>query len=219
VRFTRHATELTYDPEKFISIDTEIDILEIRVPEPLNRQQRELIIKTTHTILVSHDVKTSLTEDNKQQTPKDPKKIFVVHGHHTEMRLAVSLMLTKLHLKPVILGERVNQGKTIIEKFEANSDVGFAVVLMSADDMAYLKTSDPSTALPRPRQNVIFELGFFIAKLDRVKIAILKEDIPELEILTDLSGIAYISYKDDWQNQLFRELEAAGYDIDARNLI
>jgi predicted nucleotide-binding protein len=36
-----------------------------------------------------------------------------------------------VNLEPIILHEQANQGKTIIEKFEAHAGVGFAIVLLT----------------------------------------------------------------------------------------
>jgi Predicted nucleotide-binding protein containing TIR-like domain len=61
--------------------------------------------------------------------------VFIVHGHDNATKEAVARMLQTLSLKPVILSEQPNAGRTIIERFEHNSDVGFAIVLMTADDV------------------------------------------------------------------------------------
>ena len=64
-------------------------------------------------------------------------RVFLVHGHDEAMKQEVARILSDLGLDPIILHERPNQGRTIIEKFEKNADVGFAVVLLCGDDMAY----------------------------------------------------------------------------------
>ena len=66
---------------------------------------------------------------------------------------------------PVILHEQANQGRTIIEKLIGESDVGYAVVLLSPDDHGYAVTAGKTAEKARARQNVIFELGFFLGKL------------------------------------------------------
>lgn len=58
-------------------------------------------------------------------------KVFIVHGHDTEMKASVARLLSKLDLEPIILHEQANQGRTLIEKFEKHADVGFAIVLVS----------------------------------------------------------------------------------------
>ena len=119
---------------------------------------------------------------------------------------------------PVILHEQANQGKTIIEKFEDYSDVDFAVVLMTPDDIGYL-ANEESFAKYRARQNVVFELGYFIGKLGRTHVAaIVKGDI---EIPTDISGVLYIGVdnNDAWKMMLAKEIKGVGYNIDLNKLI
>jgi hypothetical protein len=66
--------------------------------------------------------------------PKKSRRIFVVHGHDEGAREAVARFLEKIGFEPIILHERANQGRTVIEKVEAHSDVAFAVVLLTPDD-------------------------------------------------------------------------------------
>jgi len=147
------------------------------------------------------------------QAVRDLSKVFVVHGHDGEVREAVARFISeKLGFEPVILHERPNKGRTIITKFrEEASGGGFAVVLMTADDLG--KTSTAPDLKPRARQNVVFELGFFIGALGPEHVAaIVKGDI---ERPSDFDGVVYISFdQEDWRTKLGRELEAAGYNID-----
>jgi hypothetical protein len=69
----------------------------------------------------------------------DSRKVFIVHGHDREARETVARFIQKLGLQPIILDEQPSQGKTIIEKFETHSDVHFAVVLMTPDDLGTSK--------------------------------------------------------------------------------
>jgi CAP12/Pycsar effector protein, TIR domain len=54
----------------------------------------------------------------------DSRQVFLVHGH-AGAEQAVARFLEQIDFVPVILHEKPNQGKTLIEKFEANSNVGF----------------------------------------------------------------------------------------------
>jgi hypothetical protein len=90
-----------------------------------------------------------------------PRRVFVVHGHDDGTREAVARFLERIGFEAVILHERANKGRTIITKFrEEAADIGFAVVLMTPDDHG--GKAGEATSL-RARQNVVFELGFFIA--------------------------------------------------------
>ncbi len=97
---------------------------------------------------------------------RDLSKVFIVHGHDGEVRESVARFLSeKLGLEPVILHERPNKGRTIITKFrEEAAGVGFAVVLMTPDDLG--KASAAADLKPRARQNVVFEPGFLLEHSD-----------------------------------------------------
>jgi predicted nucleotide-binding protein len=146
-----------------------------------------------------------------------PRKSFVVHGHDEASREAVARFLEKQGIETIILHEVANRGATIIEKFERNSDVDFAVVLLTPDDVG-APASSPDELKPRARQNVILELGYFIAKLGRSNVcALLKGDV---DIPTDILGVVYVRMDamNGWHLSLGRELRSAGFDIDMNRL-
>ena len=70
----------------------------------------------------------------------------------TNPYLDVARFLEKLNLEVVILHEQANKGRTVIENFEQHSDVGFAVVLMTPDDIGCL-VADKSNQKARASQN------------------------------------------------------------------
>lgn len=152
----------------------------------------------------------------------DNQKIFIVHGHNDVMKLATARTIERLGLKPIILHEQANAGDTLIEKFTRNSDVGFAVVLLSADDYGYAKTESHTSAKLRARQNVILELGFFYGKLGRKRVVAIFEQTSNFEKPSDIDGVIYIPYNasdSKWQFDLAKELLEVGYQIDANMLI
>jgi hypothetical protein len=145
-------------------------------PDPLS----ERITETRRNTTAGINALTSLIErlellDDPSDTPavqdSAPTEIgtgvFVVHGRNVGLRDQVARTLQTLALEPLILAERTNEGRTLIEKFEANAlHVGFAVVILAPED--YARGPD-DTELPehpnRARQNVILELGYFMGKL------------------------------------------------------
>ncbi|CAN5336712.1 hypothetical protein BH10PLA2_BH10PLA2_12280 [soil metagenome] len=149
------------------------------------------------------------------------KKIFIVHGHDEGMMQHVARTISTLGLEPIILSEQTNSGSTIIEKFERNAEVGYAVVLFTPDDMAFIKGNRATTARPRARQNVILELGYFAAKLGRGRVFALLKNGDGLEMPSDLSGVVYVPYEGpgNWPLRLVQELSMAGYVVDANALI
>ncbi len=148
-------------------------------------------------------------------TPIDTKplsdKVFIVHGHDDGARETVARFIEQIGFNPIILHDRPNKGRTIITKFqEEAADIGFAIVLMTPDDVG---GKDDQNLKPRARQNVVFELGFFIGKLGASKVAALVKG--DIEHLSDFDGVLYTALDNgDWKAKLGRELEAAGYTID-----
>ncbi len=153
------------------------------------------------------------SKGNTETILKSPfsRKIFIVHGHDDGARETVARFLERIGLEAVILHEQANQGRTIIEKVVANSDVGFAIVLLTPDDEGCVKGGTPE---PRARQNVLLELGYFIGRLGRDKVCALKRGA--LEIPSDFAGIVWQTMDSNggWKQALARELEAAGHSID-----
>lgn len=139
------------------------------------------------------------------------QKIFIVHGHDEGARQTVARFIEHIGFDAIILSEQANQGRTIIEKIEAHDDVGFAVVLLTPDDVGG-QTAD--SLRPRARQNVLLELGYFIAHLGRERVCTLAKG--DLEIPTDFAGVVWEQLDDGgaWKATLARELKATGYAID-----
>ena len=139
--------------------------------------------------------------------------VFVVHGHDDEAKETVARFIERLGLNAVILHEQPSLGKTIIEKFETHSEVAYAVVLLTPDDLAKPRTGRAKLR-GRARQNVIFELGYFAAKLGRQNLCALYK--PDVEIPSDFQGVLYIGMDSAgaWRSRLRREMGAAGLLID-----
>jgi predicted nucleotide-binding protein len=147
-----------------------------------------------------------------------PQSIFIVHGRDDAAKLAVHGFLRDVtSLEPVILHDQPNRGRTIIEKFEAvASAAAFAVVLLTPDDVGGKNADEP---LPRARQNVVFELGFFVGVLGRARVAVLHS--AGVELPSDIDGVVYTELDDNsaWKLSLARELKDADIDVDANRLL
>jgi CheY-like chemotaxis protein len=142
-------------------------------------------------------------------------KIFIVHGHDSEALLELkNFIQNTLELgQPIILRERASSGRTIIEKFEKETrDVDIVFVLATPDDRT---VTDTNLEVRRSRQNVVFELGFFYAKLQRStgKIIVLKKG--EVEIPSDIAGVTYVDITNgiggDAGENIRRELQDLGW--------
>lgn len=141
------------------------------------------------------------------------RKVFVVHGRDEAAKETVARFLEKLRLEAIILHEQANRGQTIIEKLETNSDVRFAVVLLTPDDIGELTGTAPDKLKHRARQNVVLEFGYFFGRLGRKGVCALYKS--GMELPSDMDGLLRISMDDrGWKMDLAREIDAAGIEID-----
>jgi predicted nucleotide-binding protein len=161
------------------------------------------------------------TEKTRVEPPAVPvqdqhsPEIFLVHGHDHGLLEQVARFLERLGQSVHILHEKPNEGKTLIEKFEQYADrAGFAVVLLTPDDRGGQAHMDPVSYRSRARQNVIFELGYFVGLLGRHRVCAVY--LPEVELPSDYHGVAYVPFTKDggWRLGLARELKAAHLSID-----
>jgi hypothetical protein len=141
------------------------------------------------------------------------RKVFLVHGHDDAAKNEVALFLRAIGLEPIILHLQPNGGRHLLTKFREESEgASFAVVLMTPDDEG--GPAGAPNRRPRARQNVVFELGFFIGKLGPARVAaLLKGDV---EKPSDFDGIAYIPFDSSgrWKTDLARELLYAEVPFD-----
>lgn len=146
-------------------------------------------------------------DDNKKNSFS--KKVFIVHGHDGELKESIARMIEKQGIEAIILSEQANKGATIIEKFEANSDVGAAICLFTADDRG--KGNKESDYNKRARQNVVFETGYFMGKLGRQNVIMIADK--EIEIPSDMQGVVYTD-NTYWQIAVLKELKEIGFEVD-----
>lgn len=180
----------------------------------------------TEIIATLNSIKENLQNDNLDnkidlKIQVNNSDVFIVHGHSELLISQTESFLRQLGLNPIILREQVNQGQTIIEKFEKYTDVAFAIVLYTACDYGCTKEDKgkEDKLRPRARQNVVFEHGYLNAKLGRKKVCALVED--GVEFPSDLSGFVYISIDKNgkWKLDLAKELHAAKMNVDMNKLL
>ena len=147
----------------------------------------------------------------------DMTKVFIVHGQDELAKVDVARFIEKLGFQAIILHEQVSLEKTIIEKIEEFSNVGFGVVLYTPCDVG-AKKGEEANLQSRARQNVVFEHVYVIEKLERRNISALVKG--KVEIPNDISGVVYVPLDDHkaWQLALAKELRNSGYNVDM-NLI
>lgn len=147
----------------------------------------------------------------------DRSKVFIVHGHDGEAKQAAARFVENLGFEAIILHEQASSGKTIIEKIEEYTNVGFGIVLYTPCDEGVSK-GEKDQLKPRARQNVVFEHGYLMAKIGRKNVcALVKGDV---ETPSDISGLVYVQMDERgaWKYAVADEMEACGYDIDLNKI-
>lgn len=140
-----------------------------------------------------------------------------MHGHDPGAKYAVARFVEKIGLEAIILHEQASSGNTIIEKIEANSNVGFGIVLYTPCDLG-ASQEEKELLKPRARQNVVFEHGYLMGKIGRENVcALVKGDI---EKPTDIAGVVYISMDEGggWKLAVAKEMKKSGYDVDLNKI-
>lgn len=163
----------------------------------------------------SNLIENTLKTDRKIEN----SKVFIVHGHDEELKKDVEIFLSEIGIEAIVLHRQADEGQTIIEKFEKHSDVGYAFVLLTPDDIAYHASEDEMddiqrTKYYRARQNVIFEFGYFLGKLGRKRVCCLYKE--NVEVPSDLAGMIYKKVSQNVEEvafQIIKDLRAVGYEL------
>lgn len=194
---------------------TEIGRYGKNVTDRINRLKRIL----GELELIPEPISNSTAISSQEQTDARGNGVFIVHGHDTKAKDGVARFVENLGLEATILDEKPGGGRTIIEKFEDHaSNAGFAIVLLTPDDVGAAKDKRDNLN-PRARQNVIFEMGYFVKGLGRGRVCAMSTE--EVEIPSDLAGVEYIHLDSNggWKWKLVSEIKAAGLPIKLKKVI
>jgi len=150
--------------------------------------------------------------ENTKSEKVSGNKVFIIHGHDAHLKTELQLLLTRAGVNNIVLHEHADKGRTIIDKLtEEGKEANYAIALLSPDDTMH----DGSN---RARQNVIMEIGYFMGKLGKERVRLLKKG--ETEIPSDLQGVLYENYDlaGAWKMKLAKELQAVGIFVDMNSI-
>jgi predicted nucleotide-binding protein len=71
-------------------------------------------------------------ESKAQKKATSKKNIFIAHGRDHKPMREIKAMLTEFRLNPIVLHEQPSGSRTIVEKLEKYSDIGYAFVILRA---------------------------------------------------------------------------------------
>ncbi len=131
--------------------------------------------------------------------PAPPAKVVIVRGSGTAAREAVAQFVTDIELEAILLSDPVVNGRTMMEQTEEHGDVGFAIILLTRQD------------LPYPRMEVLMEIGYFMGRLGRARVCALAIDSTRT-LPPDLGGVALyaLDASENWKSVLTLALKPSG---------
>ena len=146
------------------------------------------------------------------------RKVLVIPGPNEDCKKAVVEFLKKLELGPFLVEGPEGQGADLSEKPEMYAEAAFSVTLLIGDDMGFPK-GKPEKPKPRPRQDVIFELGFLMGLLPPQSVCALYEE--GLDLPSRCKGVGLIPYDAGglWKLLLARAMKKANVDVDLNKAV
>lgn len=140
--------------------------------------------------------------------PPATKNVFIIHGHDELNARRLSDLLRENGLIPIVMAGQAGMGRVLTEKFEAEaSKCSFAFAVFTPDDLV----TSGSEQYGQARPNVIYETGWFVARLGKERVALLLRAGAEMH--TDLQGVSRIHFGENISHahlEIQRELRSAG---------
>ena len=208
--------ETPYNSNTYKSINPLLPVGDIIFRDSYNLQTEAKVVTRQ---LFKSEPKKFIEKSARQLIPS--RNVFIVHGHDVQPVKELKKMLIEFGLNPIVLHEQPSGSRTIIEKLEKYSDVGYAFVILTPDDLALPNTLPIIPPLPpelpfkhRARQNVVLEFGYFMGLLGRDRVCCLHKG--DVELPSDMHGIVYIPFEkslEECRDMIVKNLRDAGYKI------
>jgi len=151
-----------------------------------------------------------LARRKSEENMRRRENVFIIHGRdEAKWRELKDILRSEFRLNPVVLLEQPDAGcKTVIEKFEHYAPIcSYAIAVFTPDD----EVSSGGETYLQARPNVIYELGWFSARLSRTGVMlILKEGT---SVFSDFGGIIQKRFAQNVSERIVemkRDLVAAG---------
>lgn len=197
--------------EKMDDLHKDIDNKIHRIDSIIERLELVPLRSASHT----NTPKTGSSELKHAET----NKVFIVHGHEETAKTNLEVFLREIGLEPIVLHRQADGGLTLIEKLEKHSEVGYAFILLTPDEMAYLRLEEQKSDSERKkelraRQNVIFEFGYFVGRLGRSRVCCLYTG--DVSLPSDVNGMIYKKFSKSIEEvaySIIKDLKASGYEI------
>jgi predicted nucleotide-binding protein len=131
-------------------------------------------------------------ENASSSDPAAPSgRVYIVHGHGNGARETVAEFAEQLGCEVILLHDRDEQGRAVIEQMKTHNKDGFAIVLLEE----------------APRLNVLLELGYFLGRFGEGKVCAMAVGGP-VELQEDLTAVTLMTLDErgEWQKELAARL-------------
>lgn len=150
------------------------------------------------------DIVKKKEKKNNERIMKE--NVFIIHGKsEAKWRELKDILEKEFKLTPIILSEKPDTGRTIIEKFEEYAKTcSCAIAIFTPDDEVVSNGEKYLQARP----NVIYELGWFCGRIGRDKVILLLKE--GTTIFSDFGGIVqkrFIKHVAEKANEIRKDLE------------
>ena len=158
---------------------------------------------------------SSMNHISSQQTSR--VGVLIVHEHDEDVERALSQFIRRLGFELMLITESTDGIKASIERLGQQTQIGFAMLLASAEDIAGAQALDQPLS-PAARR-AAFDMGYCCGKLGPDRVCVLH--ISSAGLFHDENGVNYIPIDaaEGWQIQLAKQLKRSGLDVDMNKVV
>jgi predicted nucleotide-binding protein len=140
------------------------------------------------------------------------RRILVVPGSDQLVNDEVLAFLSSVSAEIVKKDDDRRRGESLLDHLNRCGAMDFAVVILAADFFFYPRTQKPDSARLMAAQEIVFQMGYLVAKLGRERVVILYQESDHFRRPTDYFDIYYVPVTSNavWKTDLAKRLKACG---------
>jgi predicted nucleotide-binding protein len=143
--------------------------------------------------------------------------VLIIHERDEDVEKALASFIRRLGFELLLINDNTEGIKSAIERIGQQTQIGFAMLLASAEDIAGAQALDQPLS-PAARRNA-FDMGFCCGKLGPDRVCVLH--MSSAGLFHDENGVNYIPIDaaEGWQIQLAKQLRRSGLDVDLNKVL
>ncbi|GEM_PF-6472732 len=167
---------------------------------------------------LSVDAQESIVEISAQE-PKTLARVLLVPGSDQLINNEVAAFLRSLAVEVTMYSQSEEQAP-LIDRLNRYAYSDFIVVIFSPDFYFYPRTQSHENASIMAPQEMVFQLGYLVAKLGRQKIVVLCQEHDRLRRPTDYFDLYYVSLNPmgSWKTDIVNRMKSSGVPVPENQL-